>query len=58
MQHAWNKLEMLQHKPEGKRPPLRRPGRKWEDNIKMYITEINCDGSSERANEWDNLLTA
>ena len=49
---------MLQHKPEGKRPPLRRPGRKWEDNIKMYITEINCDGSSERANEWDNLLTA
>jgi hypothetical protein len=26
-------------RPEGKRP-LRRPRRKWEDNIKMYLREI------------------
>jgi hypothetical protein len=26
-------------KPEGKRP-LRRPRRRWEDNIKMYLQEI------------------
>ena len=25
--------------PEGKRP-LTRPGRRWEDNIKMYIQEV------------------
>ena len=29
-------------KPEGKRP-LRRPRRRWEDNIKMYFKEVGCD---------------
>ena len=28
-------------KPEGKRP-LRRPRRKWEDNIKMDLQEVRC----------------
>jgi hypothetical protein len=28
---------------EGRRP-LRRPGRKWEDNIKVYLEEIGSGG--------------
>jgi hypothetical protein len=30
-------------KPEGKRP-LRIPRRKWEDNIKMDLSEMGCGG--------------
>jgi hypothetical protein len=30
-------------KPEGKRP-LRRPWRRWEDNIKMDLKEVGCGG--------------
>jgi hypothetical protein len=30
-------------KPEGKRP-LRRPRRRWEDNIKMDLQEVGCGG--------------
>jgi hypothetical protein len=30
-------------KPEGKRP-LGRPRRRWEDNIKLDLTEIGWDG--------------
>ena len=30
-------------KPEGKRP-LRRPSRRWEDNIKMDLQEGGCRG--------------
>jgi hypothetical protein len=30
-------------KPEGKRP-LGRPRRRWVDNIKMYLREIEWDG--------------
>jgi hypothetical protein len=30
-------------KPEG-RSPLRRPRRKWDDNIKMDLREIEWDG--------------
>ena len=30
-------------KPEGKRP-LGRPRRRWEDNIKMDLQEVGCDG--------------
>jgi ribosome biogenesis protein Nip4 len=30
-------------KPEGKRP-LRRPRRRWEDNIKMELREIGLEG--------------
>jgi hypothetical protein len=32
-------------RPEGKRP-LRRPRRRWEDNIKMDIREIGIDGAN------------
>ena len=31
--------KVLVGKPEGKRP-LRRPGRRWEDNIKMDLQEV------------------
>ena len=30
-------------KPEGK-IPLRRPMRRWEDNIKMDLQEVGCEG--------------
>jgi len=30
-------------KPEGRRS-LRRPERRWEDNIKMDIQEVGCEG--------------
>jgi len=32
---------VLVGKPEGKRP-LGRPGRRWEDNIKMDLQELGC----------------
>ena len=34
---------VLVGKPEGKRP-LERPMRRWEDNIKMYLQEVGCEG--------------
>jgi hypothetical protein len=34
---------VLVGKPEGKRP-LKRPRRRWEDNIKMDLQEVECGG--------------
>jgi hypothetical protein len=34
---------VLVGKPEGKRP-LGRPKRRWEDNIKMDLQEVGCEG--------------
>ena len=34
---------VLVGKPEGKRP-LGRPRRRWEDNIKIYLQEVGCEG--------------
>ena len=34
---------VLVGKPEGKRP-LERPRRSWEDNIKMDLHEVGCEG--------------
>jgi hypothetical protein len=36
---------VLVGRPEGKRP-LGRPRRRWEDNIKMDLTEIGIDGAN------------
>jgi hypothetical protein len=36
---------VLVGKPEGKRP-LRRPRRRWKDNIKMDLREIGIDGTN------------
>jgi hypothetical protein len=52
MWHAWErgeKYEVLVGKPEGKRP-LERPGRRWEDGIKMDLREIGWGGV-----EWIHL---
>jgi len=35
---------VLVGKPEGK-GPLGRPGRRWEDNIKMDFQEVGCGGT-------------
>jgi hypothetical protein len=37
-------------KPEGKRP-LGRPRRRWEDNNKMDLQEVGCEGM-----EWIELV--
>jgi hypothetical protein len=37
---------VLVGKPEGK-SPLRRPRRRWEDNIRMDLQEVGC-GSEDR----------
>ena len=34
---------LLVGEPEGKRP-LGRPRRRWEDNIKMDLKEVGCEG--------------
>jgi hypothetical protein len=36
---------VLVGRPEGKKP-LGRPRRRWEDNIKMDLTEIGVDGAN------------
>ena len=36
-------------KPEGN-SPLRRPRRRWEDNIKMDLREVGCD-----AGDWKDF---
>ena len=49
-------------KPEGKRP-LGRPRRRWEDNIKMDLQEVECGGMdwielSQDKDRWRALLNA
>jgi hypothetical protein len=34
---------VLVRKPEGKRP-LGRPRRRWDDNIRIYLQEVGCEG--------------
>jgi hypothetical protein len=36
---------VLVGKPEGKRP-LGRPRHRWEDNIKMDLQEVGCEGTA------------
>ena len=45
-------------KPEGERP-LRRPRRRWEDNIKMDLQEVGCGGMDwmELAQDKDSWWT-
>jgi hypothetical protein len=45
--HAY---EILVRKPEGKRP-LRRPSRRWEDNIQIDLREIGWGGM-----DWIDLV--
>jgi len=53
---------VLVGKPEGKRP-LGRPRRRWEDNIKMYLQEVGCEGMdwielAQDRDSWRALVTA
>jgi hypothetical protein len=38
-----NAYRILVGQPEGRRT-LRRPRRRWVDNIKLYVREIGCNG--------------
>ena len=49
MEQSRNAYRVLVGKPEGKRP-LRRPRRRWKDNIKMDLREVGCDPG-----EWIDL---
>jgi hypothetical protein len=49
-------------KPEGK-GPLRRPRRRWEDNIKMDLQEVGCGGMdwiylAQDRDRWRALVNA
>ena len=54
MWHVWVTGEVLVGKPEGKRP-LGRHRRRWEDNIKMYLQEVErgCGDWMELAQDRD-----
>jgi hypothetical protein len=43
--HGRGAYRVLVGRPEGKRP-LARPRRRWEDNIKMDLTEKGIDGAN------------
>jgi hypothetical protein len=45
MEEGRGVYKVLVGRPEGKRP-LRRPRRRWEDNIKMGLREIGIDGAN------------
>jgi hypothetical protein len=45
MEEGRGVYRVLVGRPEGKRP-LGRPGRRWEDNIKMDLKEIGIDGAN------------
>jgi hypothetical protein len=57
-----NAYRLLVGKPEGKRP-LRRPRRRWVDNIRMDLAEIECDGVdwiglAKDRNRWRALVNS
>jgi len=53
---------VLMGKPEG-RGPVRRPRRRWEDNIKMDLKEVECGGmdwieQAQNRDRWQALVNA
>ena len=53
---------VLVGKPEGKRP-LRRPRRRWVDNIRMDLQEVECGymdwiGLAQARDRWRTLVSA
>jgi len=53
---------VLVGKPEGMRP-LGRPRRRWEDNIKMDLQEVECGGMdwielAQDRDRWQELVNA
>ena len=53
---------VLVGKPEGRRP-LRRPRRRWVDNIRMDLQEVGCEyvdwiGLAQYRDRWGALVSA
>jgi len=53
---------VLAGKPDGKRP-FRRTSRRWQDNIKMYLHDVGCEGMdwndlAQDRNRWRALVKA
>jgi len=62
MEEGRGVYRVLEGKPEGKRP-LGRPRRRWEDNIKMVLQEVGCEGVDwielvQDRDRWRALVTA
>jgi hypothetical protein len=60
MREKRNEYRILVENPEGKRP-LGRPRRRWVDNIRMDLREIECDGidwiyMAQDREQWRALL--
>jgi hypothetical protein len=57
-----NAYKLLVRKPEGRRP-LRRPRRRWVDNIRMDLGEVewgdvDCIGLAQDRNRWRALVNS
>ena len=62
MEEGRSTLNILQGKPSGKKP-LRRPRRRWEDNIRIALEEIgiiagNWVDSAQNRDYWRTLVNA
>ena len=60
MEESRNAYRILVGRPEGKRP-LGRPGRRWEDNIKMDLKEVGCDAMNwmdlaQHQDQWQTYI--
>jgi hypothetical protein len=56
MEESIGVYRVLVWKPEGKRP-LRRPRRRWENNVKMYLDEVGCRGTDWIKLSWLRMVT-
>jgi len=62
MEEGRGVYRVLVGKPEGKRQ-LGRPRRRWKDNIKMYLHEVECGGMdwielAQDKDSWRALVNA
>jgi len=62
MEEGRNVYRVLVGKPEGRRP-LGRPRRRWEDNIRMDLREVECGGVNlmklaQDRDRWRALMSA
>jgi hypothetical protein len=62
MRESRDGYRVLVGKPEGKRP-LRKSRRRWEDNIKMDLQEVGCEGMdwielAQDRDSWRTLVNA